>query len=172
MKSSELKIRSNAIEQLRPVALTSLLLGTGMRVGAAHKLLWNQIDFKAGKICRVREKGSKVKDIFFIGGEESRSLKALSLLQRLTCGLPNDKVFPVNSRTMHRWVERVCIEAGIIEHGHPHKLRHTMLINLLEQCRDLRFVAQVAGHSRVETTMRYTQRTEEDLAQKMRSFKL
>ncbi len=47
---------------------------------------------------------------------------------------------------------------------HPHKLRHTFAHGLLDSSRDVRLVAQALGHSDVRTTMRYTERTEEELA--------
>ncbi len=47
---------------------------------------------------------------------------------------------------------------------HPHKLRHTFAHGLLDSSKDVRLVAQALGHSDVRTTMRYTERTEEQLA--------
>lgn len=47
---------------------------------------------------------------------------------------------------------------------HPHKLRHTFAHGLLNSSKDVRLVAQALGHSDVRTTMRYTERTEEQIA--------
>ncbi|MCB0323246.1 MAG: tyrosine-type recombinase/integrase [Bdellovibrionales bacterium] len=47
---------------------------------------------------------------------------------------------------------------------HPHKLRHTFAHGLLDTSRDVRLVAQALGHSDVRTTMRYTERTDEQVA--------
>lgn len=47
---------------------------------------------------------------------------------------------------------------------HPHKLRHTFAHGLLDSSKDVRLVAQALGHSDVRVTMRYTERTEEELA--------
>ena len=47
---------------------------------------------------------------------------------------------------------------------HPHRLRHTFAHGLLDSSKDVRLVAQALGHSDVRTTMRYTERTEEELA--------
>lgn len=47
---------------------------------------------------------------------------------------------------------------------HPHKLRHTFAHGLLDSSKDVRLVAQALGHSDVRTTMRYTQRSDEQLA--------
>lgn len=47
---------------------------------------------------------------------------------------------------------------------HPHLLRHTFAHGLLDSSRDIRLVAQALGHSDVRTTMRYTERSEEEVA--------
>jgi len=47
---------------------------------------------------------------------------------------------------------------------HPHKLRHTFAHGLLESSKDVRLVAQALGHSDVRTTMRYTERGDEEIA--------
>jgi integrase/recombinase XerC len=49
-------------------------------------------------------------------------------------------------------------------HLHPHKLRHTFAHGLLTASNDIRLVAQALGHSDVRTTMRYTERSKEELA--------
>ena len=46
---------------------------------------------------------------------------------------------------------------------HPHRLRHTFALGLLDSSNDIRLVAQALGHSDVRTTMRYTERSEEQL---------
>lgn len=46
---------------------------------------------------------------------------------------------------------------------HPHRLRHTFAHGLLDSSKDIRLVAQALGHSDVRTTMRYTERGEEEI---------
>ncbi|MCB0334283.1 MAG: tyrosine-type recombinase/integrase, partial [Bdellovibrionales bacterium] len=48
---------------------------------------------------------------------------------------------------------------------HPHLLRHSFAIDLLDNSRDVRLVAQALGHSDVRVTMRYTERGDEALAE-------
>jgi len=52
---------------------------------------------------------------------------------------------------------------------HPHKLRHTFAHGLLDSSKDVRLVAQALGHSDVRTTMRYTERTDEQIAKAIES---
>lgn len=50
------------------------------------------------------------------------------------------------------------------EHLSAHRFRHAFCHDLLEATGDVRLVAQAAGHSDVRTTFRYTERTEDKLA--------
>jgi site-specific recombinase XerD len=47
---------------------------------------------------------------------------------------------------------------------HPHLLRHSYALDLLDSSNDVRLVAQALGHSDVRITMRYTERKEEEVA--------
>ena len=49
-------------------------------------------------------------------------------------------------------------------HVNPHRYRHAFAINLLDDCKDIRMVAQALGHSDVKTTMGYTNRGEDQYA--------
>lgn len=48
---------------------------------------------------------------------------------------------------------------------HPHQLRHTFAHGLLDAATDIRLVAQALGHSDVRVTMRYTERTDKEVAE-------
>ena len=61
-------------------------------------------------------------------------------------------------------VWRAIRECSVDTRLHPHLLRHTFATDLLESSRDIRLVAQALGHSDVRVTMRYTERTDEEVA--------
>lgn len=69
---------------------------------------------------------------------------------------------PVNPTTIWLWVRQVADEAGIGAMP-THVLRHTALATALDNCRDLRAVQALAGHSRPETTAGYTRVTRQRL---------
>ncbi len=78
--------------------------------------------------------------------------------------------FGLSPKTVWRIVYDIGLRAQVLaakpmSNLHPHKLRHTFAHGLLDSSKDVRLVAQALGHSDVRTTMRYTERTDEHIAQ-------
>lgn len=78
--------------------------------------------------------------------------------------------FGLSPKTVWRIVYDIGLRAQVLAaqpmtNLHPHKLRHTFAHGLLDSSKDVRLVAQALGHSDVRTTMRYTERTDEHIAQ-------
>ncbi len=86
---------------------------------------------------------------------------------RASPGTPN--TFGLSPKTVWRTIATIGKHAQKIYSGpqtnlHPHLLRHTFAHGLLDSSKDVRLVAQALGHSDVRTTMRYTERGEEEIA--------
>jgi site-specific recombinase XerD len=83
--------------------------------------------------------------------------------------LSDPKSFGVSPKTIWNAVSSVGSKAQArfperLGKLHPHRLRHAFAHGLLDSSKDIRLVAQALGHSDVRTTMRYTERTEEEIA--------
>ena len=57
---------------------------------------------------------------------------------------------------LSRKVRAYLTQAAIGKHGSCHLLRHTVATLMLEGGADIRYVAEMLGHARLETTQRYT----------------
>ena len=68
--------------------------------------------------------------------------------------------FMMGAKSIWRAINEMSAEI----HLHPHLLRHSYALELLDSSRDVRLVAQALGHSDVRITMRYTERRDEEVA--------
>ncbi len=91
------------------------------------------------------------------------------LLSSYNASLSDPSSFGLSPKTIWRIIASFGKKAQALSNEdisnlHPHKLRHTFAHGLLESSKDVRLVAQALGHSDVRTTMRYTERGEEEIA--------
>ena len=63
---------------------------------------------------------------------------------------------PLCADWLSRKVRRYLADAGVDKKGSCHLLRHTVATLMLEGGADIRYVAEMLGHARLETTQRYT----------------
>ena len=58
-----------------------------------------------------------------------------------------------------------CERAGVTKKVTPHTLRHSYATHLLENGVDIRYIQELLGHRKTETTMIYTHVARKDLVQ-------
>ncbi len=74
---------------------------------------------------------------------------------------PNDGKYSASS--IRKFLARYCKDAHIYSTVTPHTLRHSYATHLLEQGINLRYIQELLGHSRPETTMIYTHVARKDI---------
>ena len=62
---------------------------------------------------------------------------------------------PLAADWLSRKIRRFLAIAGIPKRGSCHLIRHTVATLMLEGGADIRYVAEMLGHARLETTQRY-----------------
>ena len=138
-------------EYLRPVIIAALQ--TGMRKSEILTLKWFQVDFNKGFIDILKTKSGKERKIP-ISNKLDKVLRALFAVS------DSDYVF-VNPETkepytdLHKSFNSLLKRAGI-ENFRFHDLRHTVATRLVSKGIDLAVVKEILGHTKIETTMRYS----------------
>ena len=138
-------------------AVLMLCYGSGLRISEAVSLKAGHID--SGRMLIRVEKGKGAKDRYTV-----LSAGMLNLLRRYwKARRPADYLFPGVTAGTHvsaGAVQQVCREAcrlaGIEKRVTPHTLRHSFATHLLENGTDTRAIQVLLGHSRIDTTARYT----------------
>lgn len=157
---------------MRNYCLMRLILETGLRASEALNLLVKDIDWRTGKL-KVRE-GKGKKDRFVRLNEDCLDVLATWRGQRPE---GTDYLFPtlegkvLKDSYLRLMVKRYGQKAGIEKDVHPHMLRHTFATEFYRQTNDLRATQKILGHADISTTQIYTHITDEDIDEKMGSFR-
>ena len=147
--------------KVRDLALLTLLLGTGIRVSECVGLDIDDVDFKNGGI-HIHRKGGKEVTVYF-GAEVEDALNDY-LIERQQIdpepGSENALFLSMQRKRMNvRSVENLVKKYAKIETPlkkiTPHKLRSTYGTNLYRETGDIYLVADVLGHSDVNTTKKH-----------------
>ena len=149
---------------LRDRALVELLYGAGLRVGEVAALRVRDVDLHRGDV-RVSGKGGKER-IVPLPAATREALSAYLDLRR-GAGLLAEPLFvtlrprsggpgALADRDIRRVLKARARKAGLAEHVHPHRLRHSYATHLLDMGADLRAIQELLGHASLSTTEKYT----------------
>lgn len=146
-----------AAPSLRDKLLLGLMYATGLRSSEVARLKWRDFDFDRRTLNVWQGKGRTDRQVMLpecfrpLLWQLSRSFSA------------EDYVFPgdrpgrhISPRTVSRVMKRAVQLAGIGKLATPHSLRHSFAAHLVQGGTDIRFIQQLLGHVRLETTKIYT----------------
>ena len=147
-----------SVPSLKHRAALMICYGSGLRISEAVALKVSDID-SSRMLLRVRE-GK--------GGKDRYAMLSPRLLAVLRCywraARPKDYLFPSWREKRHITsgaISQACRDAsqqcGLSKRITAHTLRHSFATHLLEGGTDTRVIQALLGHSRIETTARYTQ---------------
>jgi len=129
-------------------AIWQLLANTGMRVGEAMNLRWENVDDQKIRVLSTKEHMTKTRqwrDIPISPGA-SEALRQLDTTS--TYVLPR-----MCKMTLRTRFKKACEKAGVV--GTPHELRHTFISHLVMQGVPIRTVQVLAGHKTIAVTEQY-----------------
>ncbi|WP_349948170.1 tyrosine-type recombinase/integrase [Lacrimispora sp. BS-2] len=151
----------HAKTKIRDLALLTLMLGTGIRVSECVGLDIDDIDLKNGGI-RIHRKGGKEVTVYF-GSEVEDAL--LDYLEERSLVIPeegHEKALFLSLqkkrlavRSVENLVKKYSKLVTPLKKITPHKLRSTYGTSLYKETGDIYLVADVLGHSDVNTTKKH-----------------
>ncbi|MED9821997.1 MAG: tyrosine-type recombinase/integrase [Christensenellales bacterium] len=153
----------------RDLAMLSLFLGTGIRISECVGLNIDDFDFEQNAFVVTRKGGKEV--ILYLSDEVAEALKDYLEERRQIEALPgHENAFflsiqrrRITQRAVENMVKKyAAIAAPLKKKISPHKLRSTFGTNLYRETGDIYLVADVLGHSDVNTTRKHYAAISED----------
>lgn len=158
----------------RDLALTTMLLGTGMRVSECIGINRSDLDFQNNAVKVLRKGGNEV--MLYFGDEVAEAL--LDYLEErehtVTKDPKEDALFlssqgkRINVRTVQNLVKKYA-QGVTPKNISPHKLRSTFGTNLYQETGDIYLVADTLGHADVNTTRKHYAEIEDSRRRKAMS---
>ena len=168
-KLTERQKKYNEHVRARDLAILTLFLGTGIRVSELVGINIDDIDFSINGFLVTRKGGNQ--SILYFPDEVADVLKDYLKLRMeqtpqaghedaLFLSLQNKRI---SVRAVQNMVKKYASQAAPLKkHLSPHKLRSTFGTNLYRETGDIYLVADVLGHSDVNTTRRHYAAMSED----------
>ncbi|GGG56754.1 tyrosine-type recombinase/integrase [Bizionia arctica] len=152
-------------KNLKHRAILGLLYSGGLRIGELLNLKLNNLDIDRSQIHIQQGKGRKDRVVVM-----SEVIKPL-LLNYIQTYRP--AVYVIEGRdgglysasSIRNFLKQSCKLAGIHKVVTPHTLRHSYATHMLENGIDLRYIQELLGHVKPETTMIYTHVAQKNIMQ-------
>lgn len=161
-------VANQSVDNPHLKAMILLALDSGMRRGEILKLVWQDIDFEAG-VIRILGTNTKT-ERERLAPLTDRVKSELLEIRRFSNG---SKPFPFGD-FKRSWATAKRL-AGI-DDLRFHDLRRTAITRWIQQGNPIAFAGKIAGHSRLETTMKHYTSTDEEIvrgfAEKMNAVQL
>ena len=151
---SEIERLKEKCECSRDKAIIGFLYATGCRISEVCGLNRGDIDF-TNRQCVVIGKGDKERTVYMDDVSTmllQRYLKSrIDDCEALFIGKGTERMTPGGIRTM---LKKLALKANV-ENVHPHRFRRTLATTLIKHGMSIEEVAQILGHEKIDTTMKY-----------------
>jgi integrase len=147
---------------LRDLALISILVFTGCRIGEAMKISKSDLDFR-GRAVRINQ--LKKRESF---------IRVVPVPSNLFWGIVRGYMERIASERLFRFTPRHgrnivygFSERYLVKRIRPHAIRHSYAIAVLKATKNLEAVRRLLGHSDHSTIKTYLDMTQEDLEEEL-----
>lgn len=156
LSKEEIRKMIEMTENPKHNCIISLLYGTGMRVGELVRIKMRDIDLDR-KMLRVFQGKGKKDRFVMLPGKLLEILEKQSRLKEAGDFLfTNGRGSRLTETTIQKIVGLAAKRAGVKKNVSPHTLRHSFATHLLEAGTDIRYIQELLGHAKLQTTQIYT----------------
>jgi integrase/recombinase XerD len=147
----------DSLNNIKHKLILQILFGSGLRVSELVNLKINDIDFFRRIITIRQGKGAKDR-ITIVSDQTLRNIEKYLLEYQPLVYLfeSHEAGEKINVRTAQKVVEISAKQVGVNPDVSAHSLRHSFATHLLENGTDIRYIQELLGHRRLETTQIYT----------------
>ncbi len=150
-------------KNLKHRAILAVIYSAGLRISELLNLQLKHIDMDRRQLIIANSKGRKDRNVILAKSVMPLILNYIQTYRPVVFfaeGKPSTKY---SAESVRAFLKRSCKAAAISKNVSPHTLRHSYATHLLENGIDLRYIQELLGHSKPETTMIYTHVAKKDL---------
>lgn len=148
---------------LKHRAALTMIYSTGLRISELLNLQLSDINIDRRQVFVRRGKGRKDRVIVFAESFLPMFNNYYITFRPEKYFIEGEKGVRYSAESIRKIIKHSALRAGIRKRVTPHTLRHSYATHLLENGIDLRYIQELLGHSRPETTMIYTHVSRKDL---------
>ena len=143
-------------KNLKHRTILTMLYSAGLRIGELLRLQLTDIDLERRQLFIRHSKGRKDRYAFLAEASVPLVMNYLETYRPRYWFVEGSSGQPYSASSVRGFLKHSCRAAGIRKHVTPHTLRHSFATHLLENGVDIRYIQELLGHSKPETTMIYT----------------
>ena len=150
-------------KNLKHRTVLTTLYSCGLRVGELLNLKLRHVDIDRKQIWIEQSKGRKDRVVVMSDVYIPLLINYIQTYQPREYLIEGQNGGKYSASSIRQLIRHNCKAAGILKPVTPHTLRHSYATHLLELGTDIRYIQELLGHTRTETTMIYTHVTKKDL---------
>lgn len=148
---------------LKHRAILAMIYSAGLRISELLHLQLNHIDIDRRQIIVKNSKGRKDRNIILAESFIPLLHNYLTSYNPQIYFVEGKPMQPYSAESIRAFLHKATKKAAIKKRVTPHTLRHSYATHLLENGIDLRYIQELLGHAKPETTMIYTHVSKKDL---------
>lgn len=148
---------------LKHRAIIALMYSCGLRISELISLKLTSIDIDRKQLVVQNSKGRKDRYVSLADSFIPLLSNYFYTYKPQVYFVEGQKGGPYSAESIRQFLKRACKTAQINKPVTPHTLRHSYATHLLENGVDLRYIQELLGHAKPETTMIYTHVSRKDL---------